>query len=482
MKKTNVNLIFSPKRSNENSGSLIVGMLIIILFLFTIVSSLIVLGNSNLTRSRGRVLLLEAQYAAESGADAAIAIINSGNTAYSGSAGEVQVLSNTLYKATFSTTVVTGSSDKERIITSTGRLYAPKNAATASYSRKIEAIAQRSGNSITVSMLSRNILATGSSVKDLQAKDVLVNGFIDLTKNVNNLIAENITVGDKDTGASNCSIESNGSLTKPSSFSTPGQTKTNITTAYNNCLTPPGNTSNANFNVAVNQTNISKVASTYIPWSQYMDNTYLNASSCNDWTTGSSPRSIPSTGNTKKTHFPDSSSNVSNSCGSSGDLSLGSSQYNIKDHVHIRANLCTATACDPIFYNPDSGAAGIKFIFVEGTVNFNSVTTASGSGPIVLVVYGADPASKASVCPYGGAFFLDNGQTNAPALYVLATNGLCLSKSKFAAIPALGGISGKNLYIDTNSGSPFDLHFDVNFPVSSVPSDLSWRAIRYRRI
>jgi hypothetical protein len=215
-----------------------------------------------------------------------------------------------------------------------------------------------------------------------------------------------------------------------------------------------------------------------------MDSSYQDSvSNCTDWTSGTFPRNVPSTGNTKKTHYPDSSSNVSTSCGTSGDLSLATGQYNIKNHVHLRANLCAATACTPTFYNPDSGAAGIKFVFIEGTVNFDNLQTASGSGPIVFVVYGADPASKVSICPLGGSIYLGNsGNTAAPSLYLLATNGVCLDKTRFGASPALGGLSGKNIYVATNSGTPFDLGLDTSFPVDSIPIDLSWRAVRYRRL
>jgi hypothetical protein len=214
-----------------------------------------------------------------------------------------------------------------------------------------------------------------------------------------------------------------------------------------------------------------------------MDSSYQSSpGGCTDWTSGASPRSIPSTGNTKKTHYPDSGSNISTLCGTSGDLALGSNQYNIKDNVHVRANLCAASACDPTFYNP---TANTYFVFIEGTVNFNSVKTASGSGPIVFVVYGADPASKTSLCPYGGAVYLGqqgSTTTNAPALYLLAQNGVCMDGTKFGAAPALGGMGGKNLYINTQSGQPFDLGLDPNYPVSQIPIDLSWRETGYERI
>ena len=473
----------SRPSSNQN-GMVIVSILVITVFLTTLIYSLIVLANVNLTRARGRILLLQAQYAAESGADAAIAVFNSGNDTYTGSGGEVQVLNNAQYKATYSTTVTAGSTSKEKIITATGNVYAPATSSTPKFTRRIQAVAQRSSTTSASSMVSRNIIEIDSGVKNIQAVDVYLNGFIHMNKNTTNLIAENITVGGKNTGATNCSIGGTGNLVKPSSFSHVGQTKTNLTLAYNNCISPPGNTSNANFNVLANQNTISQINSTYIPWSQYMDSSYQNgAGGCNDWTTGSSPRNIPSTGNTKKTHYPDSSSNISSSCGTSGDLALGSARYNILNHVHLRANLCAASGCSPTFYNPDSGAAGIKFVFVEGTINFNSVQTVAGSGPIVFVSYGSDPSSKASACPYGGAIYIgNNSSTSAPALYLLALNGVCLDKTKFGAANALGGISGKNIYIATNPGTPFDLGLDPSFPSSSIPIDLAWKATRYQRL
>lgn len=472
------------KPMKNEGGSVIVSILVVTLLLTTIIFGLLVLANANLTRARNRVFLLQAQYAAESGADVAIATFNGGNEAYAGTASETTILTTSRYKSTFSATVVAGSSAKEKIITAVGKVYVPASASTASFIRTIEVTAQRTSTTTSSSLVSRNIVDIQSGVKNIETRDIYVNGYINMNKNTTNLIAENIFVADKNTGASNCSIGGSGNLIKPGSFSTPGQTKTNVTVAYNNCINPPGNNSNANFNVLANQSTISKIQSTYIPWSQFMDNAYQNSpTGCNDWTSGSSPHDIPGTGNTKKTHYPDSGSGVSSSCGTSGNINLGSGRYNIKNHVHIRANLCATSACTPSFYNPDSGAAGIKFVFVEGSINFDSVQSVSGSGPIVFVAYGTDPSSKAGVCPLGGSIYLGNsGNTTAPALYFLASNGICLDKTKYGASPALGGISGKNIYVATNPGTPWDLKLDPAFPVDQIPVDLSWRAVRYRRI
>ncbi len=469
-----------PTQTKRQSGSIVVTIIYVMLFLSTILFGLIILGNASLIRAYQRIYLLQAQYSAESGADAALATINGGNAAYTGTTSDVQVVSNSRYRSTYATVVSAGSSGKEEIITATGKLYQPAAATTPMITRQIRVTIQRTSTSTASSILSRNILEIDSGVKNIIGKDIYVSGYIHMNKNTTNLIAENITVAGKNTGATNCSIGGTGNLLKPATFTNPGQTKTKLTLAYNNCITPPGNTSNANFDVLANQTNVSTLQSMYIPWSQYMDSSYTNAGNCNDWTTGASPRNIPSTAGSKKTHYPDSNINVASSCGTSGDIALGSNQYNITDNVHIRANFCAASACTPKFYNP---TANTYFVFIEGTVNFGALTSVSGSGPIVIITYGSDPASKTGVCPYGGATYLGNsGNTSAPAIYLLATNGICLDKTKFSSNPALGGVGGKNIYVATNPGTPFDLKMDTNFPVSQIPIDLYWRAVGYERL
>ena len=469
------------RQPNGQQGIILVAILGITVFLTVIIFAIFSLANANLTRARGRIGQLEAQYAAETGADSAIATLNNGMSAYTGTTSEVVVQNITSYKATFTVAVTPGKSSTERVLTATGLVYSPSTATTPKFQRTVRVIAQQSSTSTASSIVSRNIFALSSGIKYVYAKDIFVNGFITMSNNTSKLVAENITVAGKNTSAGNCSIGGTGELVKPSSFVTSGQTKTNITTAYNNCITPPGNSSNNDFNVTANQGAIATVQSVYVPWAQYMDSTYQNApTGCADWTTSSSPHNIPSALGSKQTHYPDNGNNISTSCGINGDLSLGSSQYNITDNVHLRANLCMASACNPIFYNPTSS---IKYFFVEGDVNFASLQTLAGSGPIALIVYGTDPSSNTSVCPYGGAAYLGNsGTTSAPAIYILATNGICLDKTKFSTNPAIGGVGGKNIYIATNPGSPFSLGIDPNFPVSQIPINLTWRAVYYQKL
>jgi hypothetical protein len=471
----------NQKQSLNDTGMILVAIMGIVVFLSIILVGMFGLAESNLSRARQRISLLGAQYAAESGADVAIAMLNSGNSSYAGSSSDVTVIDAGSYKATFTSSVVAGGAPSSRLITAVGKIYTPSSAATPKYIRTIRVTAQQSSTTSASSIVSRNILALSSGIKNVYAKDLYVNGFISMSKNTTNIVAENITVAGKDTGSTNCSIGGSGNLLKPTAFTTPGQTRTNITVGYNNCISPPGNASNSDFNVAANQGNVPTIQSIYIPWAAYMDSSYQNSpSGCTDWTGGTSPHAIPAALGSKQTHYPDSASSVSTSCGNNGDLSLGSGQYNITDNVHIRANLCAASACTPTFFNPTST---LKYVFVEGSVNFASLQTPSNSGPIAFVVYGADPASKTSVCPYGGAAYLGNsGTTSAGSVYLLAINGICLDKTKFSTSPALGGIAGKNIYIATNPGSPFDLTLDPNFPVSQIPVNLTWRAVQYQRL
>jgi hypothetical protein len=471
------------KKINQN-GMILPSILMISIFLSVLAFAIINYSTINLSRARSRVLLLQAQYASESGVDSTLAILNGGTAGYTGTTSDVQVVDNSPhYKATYSVTVTNGSDSKKKFVTATGKVYVPANSATPKYTRNIEVFIERTSSTFASSAISRNILFIESGVKTLSAKDLTINGYVQMNKNTTDLVVENITVADKNTTAGNCSIGGSGNLIKPASFTNPAQTKTNLTLAYNNCITPPGNTSNADFNVQINQTGISKIQSTYIPWNEYMDGTYSNSpSGCSDWTSGTFPRTIPSTGNAKKTHYPDNGTGVDSSgtCGTAGNLSLSTGQYNITDNVHIRANLCGLSGCTPTFYNPDST---LKWVFVEGSIKFNALNTASGSGPIVFISYGADPTGIETECPYGGSIYLGNSTTTSAAqIYLLAINGICLDKTRFSTADALGGLSGKNVYISTNPGTPFDLGLDPTFPTNQIPVDLSWKAVRYRRL
>lgn len=480
----------------RQSGSTLISIVILLGFLSIFFFGLITLGNANLARAADRILALQAQYAAESGADAALAYLNNGTETYPGASNVSVVTNGARYRATFTSTVSTptnssGNPDtNKRIITATGYIYQPSSATTPTIERTVKILAQRSSNVTSTNILSRNIVHVGASVKDVIAKNIFVNNYIQMDKNVNNFIAESITVADRNPSASNCSI-SGGNLSKPSSVAS-----TTLKLAFNNCSDLNGGASN--FTLLENQTDIEKVQSTFIPWQYAMDPVTSVNRACSQWTSGASPRTIPfgttpftaaenADVSNNKSHYPDNGNGVVTSCTSvanRGSLDLGNDvQFNINQNVHVRADLCSNAPCRPIFNNPSTTT---RYIFVEGSINFEQLRNAAGSGPIVFVSYGSDPSALTSVCPEGGAVRLGqqgNNNTNAPKIFMLSINGgMCLDGTKFSGANSLGGVSGKNLYIATNSGTPFDLSIDPDFPVNDVPVNLSFKATQYQRL
>lgn len=80
-----------------------------------------------------------------------------------------------------------------------------------------------------------------------------------------------------------------------------------------------------------------------------------------------------------------------------------------------------------------------------------------------------------------------SGYTKAPAIYLLAMNGLCIDGTKFGSSPSdsgpmLGGFSGKNLYVASSPSTPRPLYLDPDFPVDEIPIDLAWREVYYQRL
>ncbi|MEO5499656.1 MAG: hypothetical protein ABIR46_04100, partial [Candidatus Saccharimonadales bacterium] len=192
---------------------------------------------------------------------------------------------------------------------------------------------------------------------------------------------------------------------------------------------------------------------------------------------------------------PDSGAGVTTGalCGGGGstpaDISLGTKTITLKDHAHIRANLCKASSCSPTFINPD--ASKPKFVFVEGVINFENVTVnASSPGDVVFVSYSTSQTLSASKqCPSNSAAIrlgkASAGlEISAPKAYFIATNGmLCVDQTKFNdTVASLGGISGKDIYLSSNSGAVFTLTFNPDFPLSAIPLDLSWRASTLTRV
>ncbi len=482
-------------KSDSQSGSILVSLLVIMIFLTITVMSLAVISQGNITRSSQRIFLLQAQYAAESGSDAVVAYMNSsGNYADSGVEKTLFTYAPT-YRATYQATVADSADANQKVITSVGRVYQPSTATTPRYTYKISTTLERSSTQFASSIVSRNSVEVASSVKAVMASTMYVNEYVRANKNTTDIQIDDLVIAGKYPNASNCSLSGAGNLVRNPDL--PAGTKAKLRMGYSNCMdATPGNTSDSNFEVTANDSSIQKIASIYIPWSYKMNNgdaggEYLNGN-CSDWLAASG--TIPSSGNARKTHYPNDGAGTvpASQCGGSGsspaDLSLGSKTFTLNNHVHIRANLCKASSCTPKFINPD--AADPKYVFVEGVINFENVTVdATSPGEVIFISYSTSqtiPGSKQ--CPSNSAAIRlgkdGSNSLHAPKAYFIATNGmLCIDQTKFdSGVESVGGISGKDLYLSSNSGASFSLAFNPDFPLSSVPLDLAWRASNVKRI
>lgn len=482
----------------RQSGSIIVSILVIMIFLTITILSLGVISQANLSRASQRIFLLQAQYAAESGADAAVAYMNAPAGTYADSGVEKPLYKSDFvntHRATYQATVTDTASSNKKTVRSIGRIYQPASATTPRYTYTLDVAIERSSMQYTASIVSRNSVEIASSVKAVIAKSLYVNEYLRANKNTNDVQIDDLTVAGKYPDGGNCSLSGSGNLVRNPSL--PAGTKAKLRMAYNNCMdATPGNTSDADFDITANDTSLQKIASIYIPWSYKMNNDdglgeYTNGS-CTDWTAASP--TIPSAGNTRQTHYPDNGSGTvsASSCAGTGtgaaDINLGNKTITLNDHAHVRAHLCKSYNCTPTFINPD--ADNPKFVFVEGVINFENITVdATSPGDIIFVSYATSqniPASKQ--CPSDSAAIrLGKDGSNslvAPKAYFIATNGmLCVDQTKFdTGTRSIGGISGKDIYLSSISGAVFELTFNPEFPLSSIPLDLSWGATDVRRV
>ena len=172
--------IDQPRESER--GALLATVIIAIMMLSMILFAIIQLAQGNLARAVSRLYSLQTQYAAETGADIALTRLNHMTTQVT---TEQVMERNDRYKATYEVKVEdspTGNMD-EKIITSTGRVYTPASAAKAGYERTVRVVARRSSTNASSSLLSKDIIQVSSSVKDIVAKSIYVNKYIQLDKN-----------------------------------------------------------------------------------------------------------------------------------------------------------------------------------------------------------------------------------------------------------------------------------------------------------
>lgn len=125
---------------NFESGVILIGALITMAFFMVVTLSIIEFSVNHYAATRRSLVSLNALSAAEAGADYFLQQINKG-ASYTGTSGEFTFYSDNIRgKATYQTSIVDGAIDREKIITSTGRIYLPATAASPLVTRKIKVI------------------------------------------------------------------------------------------------------------------------------------------------------------------------------------------------------------------------------------------------------------------------------------------------------------------------------------------------------
>lgn len=452
----------------SQKGVILVALLVIVATVTTVLFSVLVISSVNIRTSRLNFNLINAQYAAETGADEAIARLNAKRLndslpEYTGTDSDRTLLTNgSQYVVRYSATVSPGASEGQKIIRSTGKVYFPASAAEPTAIREVEVVAELKGQRAGASMMSTGIVQVSSNTT-ITGKDVLVNEYIELTHPNAKLQMDGLRIaGYKTNGGRQCSIGPRGQILN----TTP--TNSVVKLGYKNCA----GTTQAGVDVTQDDSTVSKIGSLEIPWQVFMDSSYTDQGNCTALING---------GNLNKGHYPDkgtgASGQVATNCGTNGTLLLSNKSYALSDNVHIRANLCQSNnPCSPTFIN---NSTEIKYVFVEGSINFYDVKVPSGS-PIVFVSY------NNGICCGGnntGAVYFKgtaaNSTTNAPLAYFLAPKGDVYVNAK---VQSIGGVGGKNIYVSTTGGASHALPINPSFPFGDIPVDIAWYASRYRRV
>ncbi len=171
MKKLNLSFF------QNQSGQILITMVIVIPALVLIVSAYLSLSASGYRLERQDQFRTMAQMAADAGADYGVEQINQ-NASWSGTGSEITLQSDTAKKVTYAVTV-TNNSSTSKTLTVTGRTYFPASAATASASTAIKVdLREVTSGSFSIASGEGGLIMKNSA--KITGGSVLVNGTISM--------------------------------------------------------------------------------------------------------------------------------------------------------------------------------------------------------------------------------------------------------------------------------------------------------------
>lgn len=165
-------------RPNQNqTGQILITMIIVIPALILIVSAYLSLSNSNYRLERNDQLRTQAQMAADAGADYGVEQINADNT-WAGTGGEITLQTDSSKKITYAVTASDNSSTSKTLAV-TGRAYFPASAATPLETVKINVdLREVTSGDFSVASGEGGLIMKNSS--KITGGAVLVNGTINM--------------------------------------------------------------------------------------------------------------------------------------------------------------------------------------------------------------------------------------------------------------------------------------------------------------
>lgn len=462
--------------SKDSEGMILSAMLIVATFLSFIIFSILVLSSVNVQRSQTRIINTSAQYAAESAADAVIAQLNAGVTSPGTGGADQLLLDNSPYYKVYFNSTISGTGT-QRIITGTGKTFAPSTATSPKITRQIRVTATQStaGNVLAKIIATQGVQLTGAT--SFTSPEMYLGTRLRLQKSGSNnpwVKVGNLYVAGDDGSNNHCSINGNADGGSPGSgtetirnYAIAPITNSNLYLSNTSC--GGGQITIAPEVVKYENTSVPMPPAISLPWNNTMNpDNYTNPSQF-------PPLSFPGSGNmppyNQSTlplnypcsslggtaaatfvpgHYPNNISGVLTSCnatsgskvGSSGRVFIPENYFALTGDVHIRAGICSTTnQCNLRIKNGTNPQRPVA-IYAEGGIygNITQYVTDGGTptAPIILITYST---ATSSTCAFRGTVNANNFAVYAPNGDVCITGGTA----------TMEGIGGKNVLLSGNA-------------------------------
>jgi hypothetical protein len=444
---------FSPKtflnsrvfKRNNQSGVIIIGALIIMMFFMTVAIAVAEFSTRHYVSAKRTLVALNALSVAEAGAEEVMYKLNQDST-YTGSNGDTEFFNDSIKgRGVYSTLVSPGDLNNEKVVVSTGKIYIPATASQPLVTRKVRLIlrgtepfayAVQSGGSGPIYLY-------GNTGVNAPTK-IFTNDFIRIQDASVNLEGTIMAAG-KDPSAAynslNCSIDGNNDMKNST-----------INVRYN--VNPTCGIDTAGSTVTQNDTSVNPQSLPTI------DKPGVLASITSD--------DVCSAANDPSYRF--GGVNYQNSNGSACDVSLTRNKvYTLDGNTYIKGNL----TIDGNTIQADSSLTSDVHVIVDGTITLkgNSTSVSSNTNNIAIIFVSYSIVDS-------------NGDKTQPDAISISGNSLSLL-SRFVALNGsigfrgrgtMGAIAANSIVMDGSGNVTFQ---DVN----GIPSNpTGWDVKFYEQI